>query len=130
MAIKQLDHVNLRTADVAGMVAFYRDLLGFEVGPRPPFKFGGAWLYCGGQAAVHLVEVAEMPDPGEPRLEHFAFQAEGLAELTGRLRAAGVEHELMVVPGIEVRQVHLRDPDGNHLHIDFAPSEPLGDAAE
>jgi catechol 2,3-dioxygenase-like lactoylglutathione lyase family enzyme len=133
MTIKQLDHVNLRTADVAGMVAFYRDLLGFEAGPRPPFKFGGAWLYCGGQAAVHLVEVAETPKPGQPqdrlRLEHFAFQAEGLAELTGRLRAAGVEHDVRVVPGIAVRQVHLCDPDGNHLHIDFAPDEPLDEPA-
>ena len=68
MTIKQLDHVNLRTADVAGMVAFYRDLLGFEVGPRPPFRFGGAWLYCGGQAAVHLVEVGSLVREGDERL--------------------------------------------------------------
>jgi len=123
MAIKQLDHVNLRTANLARMTAFYRDVLGFAEGPRPPFEFGGAWLYCGDQAAVHLVEVKEQPDTREPQLEHFAFQAEGMAEFLAKLREAAVAYEIRIVPGFEIRQVNIFDPDGNHLHIDFQPGD-------
>ena len=123
MAIKQLDHVNLRTANLAGMTAFYRDVLGFAEGPRPPFGFGGAWLYCDGQAAVHLVEVDEQPDSRDPQLEHFAFQAEGMADFLTRLRGAGVAYEIRIVPEFEIRQVNIFDPDGNHLHIDFQPGD-------
>ena len=47
-----LDHVNIRTADLAGMEAFYETVLGLEAGPRPPFSVGGTWLYCGDKAAV------------------------------------------------------------------------------
>ena len=123
MGIKQLDHVNLRTANLARMTAFYRDVLGFADGPRPPFGFGGAWLYCGDQPAVHLVEVEAQPDTRDPRLEHFAFQAEGMAEFLARLRSAGIAYEIRIVPEFEIRQVNIFDPDGNHLHVDFQPGD-------
>ena len=133
MAISRLDHVNLRTANLAAMVAFYRDVLGFEAGPRPPFAFDGAWLYCGGEAAVHLVEVPRQPETREPRIEHFAFQAEGLSAFLESLRGKGITYRIGVVPGYEIRQVNIHDPDGNHLHIDFSRDEdadlaPYGDA--
>lgn len=123
MTISRLDHVNLRTANLAAMVAFYRDVLGFESGPRPPFAFDGAWLYCGGEAAVHLVEVPRQPETREPQIEHFAFQAQGLSTFLESLRAKGVAYEIRVVPGYEIRQVNILDPDGNHLHIDFSREE-------
>src|SRR3546814_15989518 len=76
MPLARLDHVNLRTANLAAMEAFYVEALGMTPGPRPPFAFNGTWLYCGGQATVHLVEVPSVevlgqPAPaGELRLEH------------------------------------------------------------
>src|SRR3546814_4987517 len=77
MPLSRLDHVNLRTAELAAMQTFYSEVLGMSLGPRPPFSFDGAWLYCGGQATVHLVEVPRRPAPeGELRLEHFAFRSE------------------------------------------------------
>ena len=123
MKINRLDHVNLRTHGLDRMIAFYCDVLGFENGPRPPFGFGGAWLYCGGRAAVHLVEIDEPLHTRQPRLEHFAFEAEGLADLLARLKRHGVEHDIRVVPDWGIQQVHLADPEGNHLHIDFAADE-------
>ena len=56
MPLSALDHVNLRTAHLEEMCAFYCEVLGLERGPRPPFPFPGAWLYCGGRPCVHLVE--------------------------------------------------------------------------
>ena len=123
--LRYLDHVNLRTRDVARLERFYCGVLGLTKGARPPFTFGGAWLYCGERAVVHLVE-AEVRDPaGELRLEHFAFAAEGLSAFVERLRAAGVSYRVGVVPELGVRQVKLEDPDGNRLHVDFSADEPL-----
>src|SRR3546814_9324164 len=80
MPLAYLDHVNIRTANLAAMTNFYRDVLGLELGPRPSFGFGGAWLYCGNRAAVHFVEQPKSPAGGDPRIEHFAFRAEGRTE--------------------------------------------------
>src|SRR5690606_3490166 len=123
MPLARLDHVNLRTADLSGMVAFYTEVLGMTIGPRPPFAFGGAWLYCGEgaarQATVHLVEVARRPEPEVGlRLEHFAFAAEGLAAFLANLKSRGVSYRIGVVPGLGTIQVNLADPDGNHIHVD------------
>lgn len=128
MPLARLDHVNLRTADLPAMVAFYTEVLGMTLGPRPPFAFGGAWLYCGEgearQATVHLVEVGRQPAPeGELSLEHFAFAAEGLADFLDQLRRRDIGYRIGVAPGLGTIQVNLHDPDGNHIHIDFAAAE-------
>lgn len=129
MPLARLDHVNLRTANLAAMEAFYVEALGMTPGPRPPFAFNGTWLYCDGQATVHLVEVPSVevlgqPAPaGELRLEHFAFAAAGLAEFLARLKQRGEPYRIGVVPGFGIVQVNVHDPDGNHIHVDFAPAE-------
>ncbi|HEY9539422.1 MAG TPA: VOC family protein [Kiloniellaceae bacterium] len=124
MPLSRLDHVNLRTAELAAMQTFYSEVLGMSLGPRPPFSFDGAWLYCGGQATVHLVEVPRRPAPeGELRLEHFAFAAEGLAEFLALLRRRGLPYRIGVLPALGTVQVNLHDPDGNHIHVDFAAAE-------
>ncbi len=120
MPLTQLDHVNLRTANVARMVEFYSSVLGLRAGARPAFSFGGAWLYCGDRAVVHLVQVAEQPNPsGELRMEHFAFVARGFEELEQKVAAAGVEYRISKLFGSETRQLNLKDPDGNRIHVDF-----------
>ncbi len=130
MTIVDLDHVNIRTAHGAALVRFYREVLGLEVGPRPPFSFQGTWLYCGSKAAIHLVEIdAPGAGGGISVIEHVAFTAEGLEAFLDRLRAADIAYELRTVPDWGIRQVHLRDPDGNHVEVAFAPEEGAGPAA-
>ncbi len=125
MALAALDHVTIRTARLGALTDFYTRVLGLGPGKRPPFEFAGAWLYCNGHAALHLVEVADSPEVPAPRIEHFAFRAEGgaenLAEFLDRLGAFDVAYRTAVVPEFGIRQVHLRDPDGNHIEIAFAP---------
>ncbi len=123
MALAALDHINIRTARLGVLTDFYARVLGLKPGKRPPFDSGGAWLYCGDRAAVHLVEVADSPEVPAPRLEHFAFRAENLAEFLVRLRDFDVAYRTNIVPELEIRQVHIRDPDGNHVEIAFAPEE-------
>ena len=123
MQLKRLDHVNIRTANLQGMIAWYDDVLGMRTGPRPPFSFGGAWLYCDGFPIVHLVEVAAEQKAIEPRLEHFAISGEGMADFLGHLRSRKVAYKCSVTPGFGIQQVNIWDPDANHIHIDFAPGE-------
>ncbi|MGI9336450.1 MAG: VOC family protein [Gammaproteobacteria bacterium] len=125
MKLQWLDHVNIRTANLEPMRRFYADVLGLREGERPPFSFGGSWLYLGEQAVVHLVETSDQPDGIEPRIEHLAFRAQGLAELVATLRERDVEHRVAIVPATELRQVHLMDPDGNHVEVGFEASEPV-----
>ena len=123
MPLTVLDHVNVRTARLGEMTAFYAEVLGLRPGVRPPFSFGGAWLYCDGRAAIHLVEVATAPRGEEPRIEHFAFKAEGLADFLATLRRMDVAYRIATVPEWGIRQVNIRDPDGNHIEVQFAPEE-------
>lgn len=126
MTIRDLDHVNIRTGRLSEMTAFYRDIVGLEVGPRPPFQVGGAWLYCGDRAAVHLVEVPETPAGQAPRIEHFAFRAAGLADFLARLRANAVAYDVSIVPQAGIRQVNIHDPENNHIEIQFSGDEDPG----
>lgn len=122
MEIRGFDHVNVRTANLEAMVRWYGEVLGMRPGLRPAFSFNGAWLYCGDQAVVHLVEVASPPQAIAPRIEHFAFKATGLREFLRRLEALGVPYELGSPPGSGLTQVNVHDPDGNHIHVDFRES--------
>jgi catechol 2,3-dioxygenase-like lactoylglutathione lyase family enzyme len=123
MTLCYLDHVNIRTARIEVLSAFYRDVLGLSLGPRPPFAVNGAWLYCGERAAVHLVEVAETPDTTTPRFEHFAFRADDIESFLAHLATLAIPCEITDVPGWEIRQVNLHDPDGNHIEIAFAMTD-------
>jgi catechol 2,3-dioxygenase-like lactoylglutathione lyase family enzyme len=99
MAISTLDHYSIRTLKLDETRALYVDVLGLAVGPRPPFKFPGVWLYRGDQALVHVVGI----DPANPSattdylgikgdldvigtgtLDHVAFLATGVAEMRDR----------------------------------------------
>jgi catechol 2,3-dioxygenase-like lactoylglutathione lyase family enzyme len=118
------DHVNVRTANLGVMRAFYVDVIGLREGPRPAFSFGGAWLYCAGAPVVHLVQVDRPPQRSdELSLEHFALRAQGLAEFLERLRAYGVPVAFGFIHDFGICQVNVRDPDGTHVHIDFDIAE-------
>ena len=123
MNLNSLDHVNIRTANLDHMVAFYTRCLGLRPGPRPPFKFGGAWLYCQDQAVIHLVEVGTQPTLKEVQIEHFAFLATDLASFLDRLRSFETAYDVQLIPGSERRQINVRDPDGNHIEIQFPADE-------
>jgi len=127
MSLTQLDHVNVRTAQLEIMKNFYENILGMNAGPRPDFPFDGAWMYLNDKPVVHLVGIdnpvstADNSDGASLQLEHFAFAAEGrLSDFAERLEELGVTYRILHPPGTSLSQLHLHDPDGNHIHIDFA----------
>lgn len=124
MAIEALDHVNLCTSQLPAMQRFYTETLGFEVGARPNFSFDGAWLYCGGRPTVHLVEVDAPRVTGTNlALQHFAFRGSDLSALLRQLQRGSIPYRVGFVRDFSLCQVHVHDPDGNQLHIDFLLNE-------
>jgi catechol 2,3-dioxygenase-like lactoylglutathione lyase family enzyme len=122
--IVDLDHVNVRTANLELLVRFYTDVVGLRLGERPPLGFPGAWLYANERPVVHLVGVESQPAPeGALRLEHFAFTAKGLTAFREKLGRLGVDYRQSRQPGTGNIVLNLRDPDGNRLHVDFDASE-------
>jgi catechol 2,3-dioxygenase-like lactoylglutathione lyase family enzyme len=122
--IQRLDHVNVRTANLEGLVRFYTDVLGLHRGERPPLGFPGAWMYAGEHAVIHLVGVEQPPKPeGALALEHFAFSATNLRDFRAHLERLGVDYQPRRQAGTGNVVLNLRDPDGNRLHIDFPAHE-------
>jgi catechol 2,3-dioxygenase-like lactoylglutathione lyase family enzyme len=92
MPLEGLNHYTIRPFDLERTRSFYVDLLGLEVGYRPPLGFEGYWLYCGGNPTVHLIGPRPQREAGWPErvvgptglLDHIAFSCTGLAEMTSR----------------------------------------------
>ncbi|MGE0699612.1 MAG: VOC family protein [Hyphomicrobiaceae bacterium] len=126
MAIERMDHFTILTRDAQATAKFYGDILGFEPGPRPAFKFPGVWLYSGGKAVLHVIEKAEIPE-GAGVLDHMAFWGTDLAGYIGKLKAKGISYDLRRLPegghGAGVWQLFFLDPNGAKVEIDLAPAE-------
>lgn len=126
MPVQKLDHVNVRTAQLDVMVTWYTQVLGFHAGNRPDFPFPGAWMYANAEAVVHLVGVTGEPGAGAEvalKLEHFAFLASDEAAFATRLNALGEQYRRVELTDFKLVQYNIRDPDGNHIHVDFPITE-------
>ena len=110
--ITGLNHANISTAKLKETVAFFTDVLGLRIGPRPHFVgFDGAWLYVGDQAVLHLVERAEARTP-DGALDHFSFTVTDFDAALALLDAAGVKYVAQDIPSGFGRQAFVQDPNG------------------
>ncbi len=138
MPLDLLAHVNIRTTKLAATRDFYVDVLGMADGKRPPFDFPGHWLYVGGRDAVHLVGIETKDesslgaylgekDPaslgGTGAIDHVAFAATGLGDLLARIRERKLPYRERTVPGSDLHQVFLEDPNGVTIELNFAAGE-------
>lgn len=121
-----LGHVTVRSADFERTERFYGDLLGLRTGPRPDIGIPGRWMYIGDDAVLHVLpRVPRVPgDPGVAgTIDHFALVAADRSAFEARLRAAGQPFESRRLPGTEVWQIFVDDPDGARVELSF-PEEP------
>jgi catechol 2,3-dioxygenase-like lactoylglutathione lyase family enzyme len=125
--VRALDHINIRTADLAATRTLFIDVLGLSEGWRPPFPFPGAWLYAGDKDLVHLVEVdqAAMPSDGSA-LDHFAFDIADYDEALRRIEATGLKFRAITTPGTSVKQIFVRDPNGVTIELNWKGPTPRG----
>lgn len=130
MEIVRLDHVNIRTTRLDEMVNWYTDVLGLRIGFRPNFPFGGAWLYAGEIAVVHLIQIDEASAIGSEaslKLEHFALRANGQSKFEERLKKKNEKYSCVELTDANLVLYNIWDPDGNHLHVDFALADSADD---
>ena len=117
-----LDHFNIRTRHLDETVRFYRDILGLTPGPRPNFSFPGAWMYSDGRAVVHLVDIGSTQEPQKPdsgAVHHVAFASRGFAAMQRHLTAVDVPFKAVQVPGGELWQIFVSDPNGVMLELNY-----------
>ncbi len=130
MPLGTLQHFTIEPQDLERSKDFYVDVLGLEVGNRPPLDFPGYWLYSGGVATVHLmgtrkqregiiVRGTEKRFENTGRFDHIAFAATDVEGVRARLRSKGVEFRESIVSRTGDTQFFLYDPDGVGVELNF-----------
>jgi catechol 2,3-dioxygenase len=128
MATKPIDprvdvgHVHLKVADLERAIAFYRDVLGFEVTQRMGEE--AAFLSAGGYHHHIGLNTWESrggspPAPGSTGLYHLALRypdRAALADALDRLVRAGIELDGAADHGVS-EALYLHDPDGNGIEL-------------
>jgi catechol 2,3-dioxygenase-like lactoylglutathione lyase family enzyme len=129
MHVKNLNHINIQTHDMAGTIRFYSELLGLEarVAPeRDPSQ--RQWLYDSrGVAVIHLNlfgtdnTIARPVEPGAPTgaIHHVAFECEGFDEMRSRLEARGLDYGFHEIHEIKLKQLFVNDPNNVLLELNF-----------
>ncbi len=128
MPIHGIAHYNFRLERqlMENVREFYETVVGLQVGPRPPFRSFGYWLYADGRDVLHLSE--ELPEdkrrPGSDlTFDHVALESSNWEFHVQELCAAGVDFTEEIVPTTGRRQMFFRDPAGNGVELIFPASE-------
>src|SRR5438105_5868724 len=118
----RIGHVHLTVADLDRAVAFYRDVLGFEVTTR--YGTDAVFLSAGGYH--HHIGLntwagrgAAPPPEGTTGLYHLAIllpDRRALAAVVRRVIDAGIPLEGAADHGVS-EAVYVRDPDGNGVEL-------------
>jgi catechol-2,3-dioxygenase len=124
MPVRGFDHYNLRAARplLEVLREFYSDVVGLNVGDRPPFRRFGYWLYAGDRPVLHLSEA----DAQESRstaetttFAHAAFDCTDRAAFERRLDERGIPYRVAQVPITNQVQLFFLDPAGNGVELGF-----------
>jgi catechol 2,3-dioxygenase len=125
----RIGHVHLTVADLDRALAFYRDVLGFEV----TMRYGREAVFLSAGGYHHHIGLNTWAGRGAPRpasattgLYHFAVlfpDRRALAAAVRRLAQAGIPLEGASDHGVS-EAVYLRDPDGNGIELYRDRPEP------
>jgi len=122
------DTVNVRymVTDVEASIAFYTDVLGFEVltSAAPAFadvKRGNLRLLLSGPASSAGRAMADGAQPGPGGWNRIHLLVDDLEAEVERLRAAGATFRNDIVRGPGGKQILLLDPSGNVVEL-FEPA--------
>jgi catechol 2,3-dioxygenase len=117
-----IGHVHLKVSDIDRSLAFWRDVLGFEVMARMGDQ--AAFISAGGYHHHIGLNTWESKDAGPPPrgttgLYHVAVRypdRASLADAARRLAAAGIPLEGASDHGVS-EAIYLSDPDGNGVEL-------------
>jgi catechol 2,3-dioxygenase len=117
-----IGHVHLKVSDIDRALAFYRDVLGFDVMQR--MGDSAAFISAGGYHHHIGLNTWESkggppPPPGTTGLYHVAIRypdRTALADAVRRVVAAGIPLTGASDHGVS-EAIYLRDPDGNGIEL-------------
>ena len=128
---KQIQHVSITVTDVQKARDFYTGLLGFQEIPRPAFDFPGIWYSLGGDLQLHIILNDQLVRPAVERetivarYAHFALWTDDCDASAARIEALGLVCRDVVSGPTGLRQVFVKDPDGNMVEF-IGPSKNAG----
>lgn len=131
--VREIDHLVLRVADPARMIAFYRDVLGCAIARRQD-EIGLIQL-AAGRSLIDLVDVAgklgrmggAAPGPEGRNLDHLCLRVEPFDEAAIRAHlarhgiAAGETASRFGAEG-EGPSIYISDPEGNTVELKGPPA--------
>ena len=122
--ISGLNHYNLRSEAkmMETLKIFYIEIVGLELGVRPPFQSNGYWLNVSGKDILHLSETKKdgnNPDNIKNTFDHMAFTAEDKDKYIKILEKKEIKFHLRIVPEIGTEQIFFKDPAGNGIELIF-----------
>jgi catechol 2,3-dioxygenase-like lactoylglutathione lyase family enzyme len=119
MPVNGINHVNIRTSDVAASARFYTEVLDFKFREGPPVMGRQPnWLFdSGGRPIIHLRVMAVDSDSTGP-IDHVALNCEGLPVVIERLKERDLKFDIAnTQPGLTI--VFVKDPHGVMLELNF-----------
>ena len=122
MTVERVDHVNISCMDIERTCAFYRDIVGLTVGPRPDVPVPGYWLYANGVPLIHLVDAAAMGrkkniDQTGGAFDHVALRISDPVEVQATLKRHDIPYEENRVPDFGIWQFVVYDPEGIKVEL-------------
>ena len=89
-------------------------------------------MYSEGKAVVHIVDIsktdeAQKPDSGV--VHHVAFASSGFDGMKRRLEQKGTAYEARQVPGGDLWQIFVDDPNGVMIELNYEAAKEQGSAA-
>jgi catechol 2,3-dioxygenase-like lactoylglutathione lyase family enzyme len=130
--LKRLDNIDVYCSDLAGMVDFYRGVLGLEF--NLPYRPDQGWAgFTAGDVTIYLIESEDGshaprrgPGASPPGLDSFAFEVADLDAAMAELERRGVAWAGEVVESPWYRYRGFHDPEGNLLYITRPDDRALG----
>ena len=125
---KQMSHVSITVTDIQKTRDFYTGLLGFQEIPRPAFDFPGIWYSLGGDLQLHIILNDQLVKPAVEREQiiarypHFAVWTDDCDETAAKIGALGLPTRDVISGPTGLRQVFVKDPDGNMVEF-IGPSK-------
>lgn len=126
IAIRNIDHVVIRTADLDRALRFYCDVLGCNVERR--VESIGLVQMRAGSTMIDLMDAKDNPPPeGAGNMDHFALRLERFDEaaIRAHLSANGIEAgDVKSRYGAEGDgpSLYIADPDGNTVELKSPPT--------
>jgi hypothetical protein len=86
-------------------------------------------MYSEGRPVVHLVDISPTSEPQKPDsgvVHHVAFASRDFNGMKARLQSKGMAYDTRQVPGGELWQIFVRDPNGVMIELNYEAAKEQG----